>query len=186
MSAPDDARNVNTVGGTDAVGELAVGRPVPDFELADHAGNRRRLSQLVGDDPTVLHFYRGWWCPKEQAFFRRLVSLQEDAEVAYSRMVSVSVDPPEVSAAFRAGLGARWSFLSDPDRHVQGQLRLRETTDTLNNPYVPAVVVISPDLRIHSAYNGYWYWGRPTYDELVRHLRDISRNLRADWEAPTP
>jgi peroxiredoxin len=170
----------------DAVGEPAVGGQVPDFELLDHAGNRRRLSRLVGGDPTVLHFYRGWWCPKEQAFFRRLLALQDDAEVAYSRMVSVSIDPPEVSAAFRAGLGARWTFLSDPDRQVQTQLRLRETTDTLNDPYVPAVGVISPDLRIDAAYNGYWYWGRPTHDELVRHLRHISRALRADWEAPTP
>ena len=172
--------------GTDAVGELAVGGQLRDFELRDHAGNRRQLSQLVGGDPTVLHFYRGWWCPKEQAFFRRLLALQEDAEVAYSRMVSVSVDRPEVNAAFRAGLGARWTFLSDPDRHVQTQLRLRETTDTLNDPYVPVVVVISPDLRIHAAYDGYWYWGRPTLDELVRHLRAISRELRPDWEAPTP
>ena len=186
MSAPHDTGDASRVVGTDAVGELAVGGQVPDFELLDHAGNRRRLSQLVGGDPTVLHFYRGWWCPKEQAFFRRLLALQEDAEVAYSRMVSVSVDPPQVNAAFRAGLGARWTFLSDPDRTVQTQLRLRETTDTLNDPYVPAVVVIGPELRIHAAYNGYWYWGRPTHDELVRHLRHISRDLRPDWEAPTP
>ena len=170
----------------DVVGRLAVGQQLPDFELLDHASNQRRISQLVGGDPTVLHFYRGWWSPKEQAFFRRLLALQEDAKVAYSRMVSVSVDPPEVSAAFRAGLGARWTFLSDPDRHVQTQLRLRETTDTLNDPYVPAVVVVRPDLRIHAVYNGYWYWGRPTLDELVRHLRAISRELRPDWEAPTP
>jgi peroxiredoxin len=172
--------------GADAVGELVAGSMLPDFELLDHVRNRRRLSRLVAGDPTVLQFYRGWWCPKEQAFFRRLLGLQEDAEVAYSRILSVSVDPPEISAAFRAGLGARWTFLSDPDREVQTQLRLRETTDTLNDPYVPAVVVISPDLRIHAAYNGYWYWGRPTQDELVRHLRDISRELRSDWEAPTP
>ena len=186
MTAAHAARGANAAVGTDAVGELAVGRQIPDFELLDHASNRRRLSELVGGDPTVLQFYRGWWCPKEQAFFRRLLALQEDAEVAYSRILSVSVDPPEVSAAFRAGLGARWTFLSDPDRHVQTQLRLRETTDTLNDPYVPAVVVIDPDRRVHAAYNGYWYWGRPTPDELVRHLRDISRDLRADWKAPTP
>ena len=171
---------------TDTVGELAVGGQVPNFELLDHAGNRRRLSQLVGGDPTVLHFYRGWWCPKEQAFFRRLLALQDDAEVAYSRILSVSVDSPEVNAAFRAGLGARWTFLSDRDRQVQTQLRLRETTDTLNDPYVPAVVVIDPDLRIHALYNGYWYWGRPTVDELVKTLRDLSRALRPDWQAPTP
>jgi peroxiredoxin len=174
------------VAGEDAVGELAVGGQVPNFELLDHAGNLRRLSQLVGGDPTVLHFYRGWWCPKEQAFFRRLLALQDDVEVAYSRILSVSVDSPEVNAAFRAGLGARWTFLSDPDRQVQTQLRLRETTDTLNDPYVPAVVVIGPDLRIHALYNGYWYWGRPTVDELVKNLRDLSRALRPDWEAPTP
>ncbi|MBV8219374.1 MAG: redoxin domain-containing protein [Solirubrobacterales bacterium] len=170
----------------EAVGELAAGAVLPDFELLDHARNRRQLSQLVGGDPTIVQFYRGWWCPKEQAFFRRLLALQEDAEVAYSRILSVSVDPPEVSAAFRAGLGARWTFLSDPDREVQTRLRLRETTDTLNNPFVPAVAAIGPDLRIHTAYNGYWYWGRPTHDELVRDLREISRALRADWEAPTP
>jgi len=171
---------------TEGIGHLAVGERVPDFELLDHAGNRRRLSNLVGGDPTVLRFYRGWWCPKEQAFFRRLLRLQEEAEVAYSRMVSVSVDPPEVNAAFRAGLGARWTFLSDPDRRVQGQLGLRETTDNLNHPYVPGVFVIDPELFVRTAYNGYWYWGRPTRDELVNDLREITRKVRPDWEAPTP
>jgi peroxiredoxin len=178
VSAVADARS--------AIGRLAVGQRITDFELLDHAGNRRRLSELVGGDPTVLQFFRGWWCPKEQAFFRRLLSLQEDAEVAYSRILSVSVDPPEVNAAFRAGLGARWTFLSDPDRDVQMQLGLRETTDTLNDPYVPAVFLIDPQLWIRAAYNGYWYWGRPTRDELVKDLRAITRTLRKDWEAPTP
>jgi peroxiredoxin len=186
MTATHTARDASEAVGVDSVGQLAVGEQVPDVDLLDHAGNERRLSQLVGGDPTVLQFYRGWWCPKEQAFFRRLLALQEDAEVAYSRILSVSVDPPEVSAAFRAGLGARWTFLSDPDREVQTRLRLRETTDTLNSPFVPAVAVIGPDLRIHTAYDGYWYWGRPTQDELVRDLRQISRALRADWDAPTP
>ena len=186
MSASRRACGGNEAVGADVVGELGVGGQVPDFELPDHAANERRLSQLVGGDPTVLHFYRGWWCPKEQAFFRRLLALQQDAEVAYARMVSVSVDPTEVSAAFRAGLGARWTFLSDVDRRVQLELKLRETTDTLHDPYVPAVVVIGPDLRIHTAYNGYWYWGRPALAELVNDLREISRLLRPDWEAPTP
>jgi len=186
MTDTHPAPEIEPTRGADVVGPLAVGEQLPDFELLDHAGNRRRLSQLVGGDPTVVQFYRGWWCPKEQAFFRRLLGLQEDAEVAYARILSISVDPPAVSAAFRAGLGARWTFLSDPERDVQTELRLRETTDTLNDPYVPAVVVISPGLRVHGTYNGYWYWGRPTHDELVRHLRDISRLLRPDWAAPTP
>ena len=40
--------------GADAVGELAAGSVLPDFELLDHARNTRRLSQLVAGDPTVL------------------------------------------------------------------------------------------------------------------------------------
>jgi peroxiredoxin len=164
--------------------ELHPGRPFPDIELDDHAGNRRGLSELVAGDPVVLQFYRGWWCPKEQAFFRRLIALQDEAEVAYSRIVSVSVDTPAVSAAFRAGLGARWTFLSDPARSVQADLGLRETTDTLNDPYVPAVFTLFPDLTIHRAYDGYWFWGRPTAEELRRDMREISAAIRADWVAP--
>ena len=157
-----------------------------DFTLADHAGNARRLSDLAAGDPVILQFFRGWWCPKEQAFFRRLVALQDEAEVAYCRMISVSVDPPEVSAAFRAGLGARWTFLSDPERVVQERLRLRETTDTVNHPYVPAVFTLFPDLTVHRSYDGYWYWGRPTLEELRHDMRTISRAVRPDWTAPTP
>ena len=164
---------------------LVPGARFVDFELADHSGNERRLSELVGGDPAVLQFYRGWWCPKEQAFFRRLVRLQDEAEVAYSRFLSVSVDPSEVSAAFRAGAGARWTFLSDPERVVQRRLGLRETTDRLHDPYVPAVFVLRPDLTIHSAYNGYWFWSRPTEGELIADLRAITREIRPDWEAPT-
>ena len=156
----------------------------PDIQLRDHAGNARRLSELVAGDPAILHFYRGWWCPKEQAYFRRLVRLQDDIEVAYARLISVSVDPPPVSAALRAGLSARWTFLSDEDRAVQRELGLRETTDTVHDPYVPAVFTLFPDLTVHRTYDGYWYWGRATNDELRRDMRDITRAIRPDWEAP--
>jgi peroxiredoxin len=164
---------------------LAPGTAFPDCTLTDHAGNRRRLSELIAGDPAVLQFYRGWWCPKEQAFFRRLVALQDEVEVAYARIISVSVDPPEVAAAFRAGLGARWTFLCDPDRAVQAELRLREATDTVNHPYAPTVFTLFPDLTVHHAYDGYWFWGRPTMEELRGDMRAITRAIRSDWKAPT-
>jgi len=163
-----------------------TGDVFPDLRLPDHAGYERSLSELVAGDPVVLNTYRGWWCPKEQRFFRRLVALQDELEVAYARIVSLSVDPPPVSAAFRAGLGARWTFLSDPDRVALEQLGLRETTDTVYHPYVPAVFTLGPDLRVHSHYDGYWFLGRPTLDELIGDLRAIAREIRADWAAPTP
>jgi len=160
----------------------ASGDHLIDFELPDQNGNRRRLSELVGGDPAVLQFYRGFWCPKDQAQFRALVQLQDQVEVAYTRMISVSVDRPEVEAAFRAGIGARWTFLSDESRELQAQLGLLETTDTVHRPYVPTVFTLYPDLKIHSAYNGYWFWGRPSNAELAVDLRAITRAIRSDWE----
>jgi peroxiredoxin len=156
----------------------------PDIGLADHAGIHRRLSELAEGDPLVLNFFRGWWCPKEQAFFRRLVRLQDEAEVAYTRLVSVSVDQSPELSAFRAGLGARWTFLSDPDRRYLDDLGLRETTDSLHHPYLPATFTLYPDLTIHSAYNGYWFWGRPSNEDLRQDLRAITRAIRPDWEVP--
>ena len=164
----------------------APGDPFPDLELPDHAGRRRTLRLLVGDDPTVVQTYRGFWCPKEQAWLRAMAAFQDELEVAYANVVSVSVDPPDVSAAFRAGLGARWTFLSDVERRYVDELGLRETTDTVHHPYLPAVFVLDPGLTVRAAYNGYWYWGRPGMEELRADLRTVSRELRADWELAQP
>lgn len=169
-----------------AVSGLQPGDVLPDLELTDHTGGARRLSDVVAGDPAFVHFYRGFWCPKEQAFFRRLVRLQDELEVAYVRVVSVSVDPPPVAAAFRAGLGARWTFLCDPDRVEQERLGLRETTDTVYRPYVPTAFTLFPDRTIRGAWNGYWYVGRPTDEEIRQDLRAIQREIRDDWAAPTP
>ena len=168
------------------VRDLAPGDPFPDLVLPDHDGHDRRLSDLAGGDPLLLHTYRGWFCPKERAFLRSLVVLQDEAEVGYTRFASLSVEPPDVAAAFRAGLDARWPFLCDPTRDALGVLGLRETTDTVHDPYLPTVWLLRPDLTVHRWWLGYWYWGRPTLDELRLGLREITRAVRPDWDPPRP
>jgi len=165
------------------IAELRPGGEFPDCKLTDHAGAVRLLSEVTEEHASVLHCYRGWWCPKEQEFMRRLVDFQDEAEVAYSRIVSLTVDPPEIAAAFRAGIGARWTFLSDPDRRVQAELDLEEPTDPVHRPYLPYSFVLQPDRSIAAVFNGYWYWGRPTMEELRRSLREIFRRTRPDWDA---
>jgi peroxiredoxin len=162
----------------------AQGDVFPDLELPDHTGRLRRLSEVAGGDPTVLLTSRGWWCPKEQRHLRGLATLQDELEVGYARFVVVSVDPPEVQAAFRAGLGARFVFLSDHERRYLEELGLRETTDTVHFPYLPAAFSLFPDLRVHRAYNGYWFWGRPTHEDVRRDFREITAAIRSDWEPP--
>ena len=164
---------------------LTPGVAFPDLDLPDHSGRPRLLSEIAGGDPLVLLTSRGWFCPKEQRHLREVAALQDEFEVAYTRIVVVSVDPPAEQAAFRAGLGARFTFLSDLDRRWLERLGLRETTDTVHDPYQPAAFSLLPDLTIHAAYNGYWYWGRPTLEDLRRDMREITRTIRPDWRVPS-
>src|SRR6266511_5902049 len=109
--------------------ELTPGGRFPDLDLPDHTGRPRTLAELAGGDPLALFSSRGWWCPKEQRYIRELCRLQDEAEVAYSRIVVLSVDAPETQSAFRAGLGARFTFLSDAERGWLPRLPLCEGTE---------------------------------------------------------
>jgi peroxiredoxin len=162
--------------------DLVAGRPFPDLDLPDHTGRPRRLSELAGGDPLVVLFSRGWWCPKEQRHLREVTAAQGEFEVAYARIVVVSIDLPEVQSAFRAGLGARFTFLSDSGRAWMDRLGLLEETDTTHRPYRPTTFTLQPDLTIHRVYDGYWYWGRPTVEDLRQDMRAISRAVREDFE----
>jgi peroxiredoxin len=165
-------------------GALEAGTRFPDLDLPDHTGRSRTLAEVAGGNPLVLLTSRGWWCPKEQRHLRVVTALQDEFEVGYAQIVVVSVDPPDVQAAFRAGLGARFTFLSDHDRRWLDRLGLRERADTVHHPYLPAAFTLFPDLTVHRVYNGYWYWGRPTAEELRRDMREITRAIRPDWLPP--
>lgn len=39
--------------------DIVPGATFPDYELTDHARQRRKLSELQGDDPMVLVLSRG-------------------------------------------------------------------------------------------------------------------------------
>jgi peroxiredoxin len=163
---------------------LERGSVFPNVDLPDHTGRARTLAEVAGSDPVALFTSRGWWCPKEQRFLRTLVALQDEFEVAYTKLVVISTDPPEVQSAFRAGLGARFLFLSDHERRWIDRLGLLELTDTTHRPYLPAGFTLFPDLTIHAAYNGYWFWGRATAEEIRRDMREISQAVRSEWTPP--
>jgi hypothetical protein len=46
--------------------------------------------------------------------------------------------------------------------------------------------VLKPGLVIFSVYNGYWFWGRPSFEDLRRDLRGVIREIRPDWGLAAP
>jgi len=166
--------------------DITPGAKFPDYELPDHAKARRRLSELQGDDPLILTLARGHYCPKEHLQHLELAAAYPKVAVAYTQIVTIATDADYELKEFRASVGAQWTFLSDPERIVQKDLHIQEYTDPENDPMIPHTLVLKPGLVVHSIYNGYWFWGRPSVADLWRDLRAASAEVRPDWDLSAP
>jgi peroxiredoxin len=168
--------------------DLVPGNPFPDLRLPETTGREISLTEIANEQPLVLAFVRGWWCPKEQVRLRNLVGLQDELQREYGRISVVTVDEPYVNGAFRAGLGAHFPFLSDERRQVAEELDLLELTDELHRPFLPFTFVLDSRGVIQRIWCGFWYWGNPTPEDIRRALREITRveqptfDPQAVWE----
>ena len=175
--------------------DIVPGGVFPDYALPDHTGTVRTLGELQGRDPLILTLARGHYCPKEHQQHLELAAFQPKVAVAYTRIVTISTDERHTLQEFRASVGARWTFLSDPGRIVQRDLRHpgvhrpRERPDDPAHPRAQAgtghpqrlqrLLVLGPPLR-----------GRPLARPARGHGRDPSRTgtsarpgLREAWDA---
>src|SRR5258705_7012825 len=100
--------------------DIVAGAVFPDYELTDHTGKRRELSELQGPDPIILVLSRGGYCPKDLRQAEGLVQLHHEMEVGYSRLVTISNDNIDIA----------------------------EYTDPEHNPMIPNVIVLEPGLVI--------------------------------------
>lgn len=140
-----------------------------------------RLSELQGKDPMILILSCGMFCPKDHQQHLELAAFQNKLKVGYTKIVTISTDDVYESNEYRDQIGARWPFLSDPERKVQKDLEIQEYTDSVHDPMIPHMFVLEPDLVIYKIYNGYFYWGRPSTDDLWRDLREVFRKF-PDWD----
>ena len=166
--------------------DIVPGAVFPDYELSDHTAKRRKLSELQGPHPMVLVLSRGGFCPKDRRQHEGLVQLHRELEVGYCRLVTISTDNITETNEFRTGIGAHWPFLSDSARKIQKDLDIAEYTDPGHNPMIPHTIVLEPGLVIYKIYNGYWFFGRPTLEELRQDLRAATKKCRPDWDITTP
>ncbi len=172
---------------------LTVGNLFPDIELPNQDKERIKLSTLTQPSlmdqylgftdgyPLILVFYRGFFCPRDRQQFTQLVQFQSELAVNYGRLATVGVDSPIVHAAFRAGLGAQWTFFCDENRDIIQQINiLDETEGEYADCAQPYTFVLRPDLSIHKIYNGWFFVGRPTIEELRQDLRAMME-ARSDY-----
>ena len=99
----------------------------------------------------------------------------------YCHLAVISTDPPEVCGALRSGLGATFTFLSDHERRAVTDLDIVDETDQAHPRIAtPYSFSVGPDLRIHRIYDGGWFVGRPTLEELRQDLRAMMLKYHPD------
>jgi len=134
----------------------------------------------------ILVLSRGSFCPKDRRQAEGLIQLHREMEVGYCRMVTISTDNLLETNEYRTGVDAHWPFLSDAGRIVQKDLDIAEYTDLGHNPMIPHTIVLEPGLVVFKIYNGYWFFGRPTVEELRLDLRAVLTKCRPDWDITSP
>ena len=85
--------------------DIGPGVTFPDFELPDHTGRLRRLSEIQGDDPMVIVLAREAYSAKDQVQREGLVVLWREMKpgVGYCRMVTITTADPQEALNYRKG-----------------------------------------------------------------------------------
>jgi peroxiredoxin len=107
--------------------------------------------------------------------------LQPELEINDCKLITISTADVQHTFDLRGALGATWPFLSDHDRRLIHQLDIVDVTDKRYSPVaIPFTYVLDGKREIDKVYNGWWFVGRPTADELRADFRSLLAR-RPDW-----
>jgi hypothetical protein len=135
---------------------LEPGTTIPDFELPDEKGDLHKLSEL-------------------QVLGR------------VHRALSILPNVLHDVLKLKISTGAHWTFLADEDLEVQRYFDINEYTDAHHdNAGVPHTLILSPGLKVEKVYVGYWFWGRPSPEQLWLDLQELHRRIKADFDPTVP
>jgi len=101
-----------------------VGEKIALFDLPNHQGEQRKLSELLDSGPVVLTFYRGGWCPYCNLELRAYQAHLDSIKAAGATLVAVSPELPDVSLSTSEKNELSYEVLSDVDSTYAKELGL--------------------------------------------------------------
>lgn len=94
---------------------LQKGDALPDVTLRNENNEPVQLRKLVAEQPTVLIFYRGGWCPFCNRHLSALVEIQDELKAAGFQMLAISMDQPAKLKETPRHDSLGYALLSDSD-----------------------------------------------------------------------
>lgn len=103
---------------------LRSGDRMPDFELPNQHGEKRRLTDYLAQSPLVLNVYRGGWCPYCNMEMKALHDALPQIEAQGARLVGMAPETPDKAAETADRHAINIDILSDSGNQVAERLGL--------------------------------------------------------------
>ena len=151
---------------------LRPGIDAPRLRAPRRGRRHARLSELQGDNLMVLS-----WAAASTARASASTSARCCASTTGARWRSRAGHHPAQRRPRRvqAGVstGAYWTYLCDTDLEVQRTSTSTSTPTPTTTTRGAAHARARPGLEIEKVYVGYWFWGRPSPDQLWADLQEL-------------
>lgn len=108
---------------------MMIGSKIPDLTLKTAAGESLNLRATAKEQPLVLIFYRGGWCPYCNAHLGQLQEIDPQLRELGYRIIAVSPDRPEELAKSTAKDELTYTLLSDSTMEAAQAFGLAFTVD---------------------------------------------------------
>ena len=92
---------------------LKVGEKVPEFSLQNAVGKTVELKSLLAENPVVISFYRGGWCPYCNMELRGLQKYLPQITELGAKLIAISPETPDNSLSTTEKNELTFEVLSD-------------------------------------------------------------------------
>jgi len=166
------------MGGRPVPPELMPGQPLPEFSALDENGVTLHSTDLR-NQPTVILFVRGTWCPFCSKQVADLTKHYKDIEELGSRLILITPKPLETTRRVAKFFEVEFDFWLDNDLSVARQLGLLHESGVPGehqgeygeDTVWPTSLVIDADGIIRFAELSRNLADRPNPESLLRELR---------------
>lgn len=166
----------------------------PEAALIDQTGRAFDLAALMAQQPTIVTFYRGGWCPYCNLELRAYQRMLSQIDAAGAALVAITPERPDHSLTTSEKNGLAFPVLTDAGSALASALGIRFTLSDTVRPFyekaghalperngdgvwalpIPATFVVARGGRIARAFIEPDYRKRTDPAEALAELRDIA------------
>ena len=164
--SPADSEKLNA-GFSDVEVPLEVGQVVPEYQATNSDGDKVRLSDVTDEQPALLLFYRGDWCPFCMDQLDGIKAVLPEIQEQGVQVIAVSPDDVATTENTRRQFGQGFLFWSDKETENMSQFGI-DREDGLPHP---SVFLIAKGGKLVWFYASEDYKQRPTGEQLLQVIK---------------